>query len=119
MSIWDPIVNIANKVVGKIPSQNDRNEAAEKILEETGEQDINQANISSKANIKNPLFWLEIICVIGFAYTYVVAPIINDIIHLSFKGIADIGALDNMLYAVFGLGGMRIANTVIAKKASK
>lgn len=116
MGLFEPIIKTANKIIDKIPSSNDRAKLANQVLEGSKEEDINQENKSSKANAKSLLWWLELACVIGFSYTYLLVPICNDVLHTSLKGIGNEAKLDNMLYAVLGLGGIRIANTIIGKR---
>lgn len=113
MGLFDSITNVADKAIDKIPSENDRNNAANQALLNSQAVDIAQAN--KKVTKRDAQFWLEIVCSICFTYTYLLAPILDDIFHLNLKGIQNEAMLDNLLYGMLGLGGMRVATTILTR----
>ena len=107
------IKNIIKPITNKITTDKDRLEEANKILETTNNLDLEHLKARNNFNIKNPRSWVEIVCVIGFTYTALVVPILNDLMGLNIKGANEI--LTELLYALLGLGGYRLAEKVVSK----
>lgn len=113
MSIWDPIVNIASKVVGKIPSQNDRNQAAIKMVATTENVDLKQAELTSKTKLFSFRFFVEVVVFIGFAYNYVL-PILNVKFHLNLPEL-DKNVTYTFAFGFLGLSGARLGGILLNK----
>ena len=111
--IVKPFTAVAEKGIDKITSDKERLEQTNELLKNTSGIDLKQLEARNNINIKNARFWLEIICVIGFAYSYLLAPMLNDVFSLSLKGAGD--ATKELLYALMGLGGYRLAEKVVKK----
>ncbi len=114
MRIFDSIDKAVDKGLDKIVSDKDRAEVAENLLQATKEVDLSTIGARNNINIKNPRFWLEIICVLAFGYNCFLVPILNDFYALSLKGSAT--GTTELLYALFGLGGYRLAEKVVIRK---
>ncbi len=113
MKIVDKIFGVAEKGIDKITSDKERLEQTNEVLNNTKEVDLKQLEARNNINYRNARFWLEIICVTGFAYSYLLAPMLNDAFGLSLKGAGD--ATKELLYALMGLGGYRIAEKVVKR----
>ena len=114
MSLFNGVSNIAGKVVDKIPTEKDRLEQLNKILENIKDLDLHHLQARNNINIKNPRSWLEIAVVLGFIYSILVVPIINDIFKLTLLGLGS--EVKELLYAMLGLGGYRLAEKITNKK---
>lgn len=111
--ILKPIAGVAEKGIDKITSDKERLEQTNEILKNTKEVDLKQLEARNNINYRNARFWLEIICVIGFSYSYLIAPMLNDAFGLSLKGAGE--ATKELLYALLGLGGYRLAEKVVKR----
>lgn len=107
----DKIADVIEKGVEKIPSDNDRMDKANEVLANTKDVDLEQTKLEyvprNNFNPKNVRHWVEIICMLGFAYTYLIVPIINDIYGSTLHGAGV--ETQELLYAMLGLGGYRLA----------
>lgn len=104
-------MNVVGKGVDKIPSDNDRMKQANEVLLNTKEVDLEQIKLQyspqNNFNVRNIRHWIELVCALGFAYTYFIAPLINDIFNTSLQGAGR--ETQELLYAMLGLGGYRLA----------
>ena len=115
MGLWDKTVGKVADVVGKgvekIPSDNDRMQQANEVLANTKEVDLEQIKLQyvprNNFNVKNVRHWIELVCFLGFSYSYFLAPVINDIFNTSLQGAGR--ETQELLYAMLGLGGYRLA----------
>lgn len=108
MDLWDKTVG---KIADKIPSNNDKMQQANEVLLNTKDVDLEQIKLQyapqNNFNKKNVRHWIELICALGFAYTYFLTPVINDIFSTSLHGAGR--ETQELLYAMLGLGGYRLA----------
>lgn len=122
MGLWDKTVgkvaDVLGKGVDKIPSDNDRMQQANEVLLNTKEVDLEQIKLQhlprNNFNIKNVRHWVELVCFLGFAYSFFLVPVTNDIFHTSLHGVGH--ETQDLLYAMLGLGGYRLAEKFKGKK---
>ncbi|UQY80119.1 putative phage protein [Candidatus Hepatincola sp. Av] len=107
------ILNLGEKVIDKYTSEKEELEQANEIIKNTKELDLSQHQARNNLNLKNPRFWLEIICITGFAYSYLIAPVASDLWHINLHGAGK--ETEELLYALMGLGGYRLAEKVVKK----
>ena len=108
MGLWNKTIG---KVVDKIPSNNDNMQQANEVLINTKEVDLEQIKLQctplNNFNVKNVRHWIERTCALGFAYTYLIIPIVNDVLGTNLIGAGN--ETKELLYAMLGLGGYRLA----------
>lgn len=113
MGIFNEIGKTARLGIDKITSDKERLEGANNLITATKEVDMMNISVAGNFNIKNTRSWLELICVTAFGYSNLLVPIANDLLAAHLHGVGD--GVDSLLYAMFGLGGYRLANKVIKK----
>lgn len=111
-------LGMGEKAIDKITSEKEKLEQANELTKNTKEVDLQQLETINSLNLQksrftNPRHWLEVICVIGFAYTFLIAPMVNDIFHINLHGAGKETA--ELLYALLGLGGYRLAGKVVKR----
>ncbi|MGV3278287.1 hypothetical protein ACFX5K_01405 [Rickettsiales bacterium LUAb2] len=113
MNMFKPIITIFVNILNIITSKKDLLDKSNKLLLTTKE--IDDQNTKNSIHINFIRVMIEIVCLLGFTYSYLIVPIFNDIFSLHLQGLNNQNVLDSLLYALLGLGGYRLVEKVIKK----
>lgn len=119
--VWAALFGKVADVIGKaVPDASKAQELTNSVVDILANEASAQAVLTGQDNVSASPFkawWrpcLAWICVIGFALQYLVFPLLSLAGHPIVSPL-DTATLNSMLYALLGLGGMRMAERIAGK----